>query len=538
MSDLDMRHASDGQLLRYADGELRAREAAQVRRHLEACWQCRAELTELQEIVGRCVSYRRDVLQRALPPPPQPWSDIYRKFDDIELSRARVSWGNWFRSFRLPGQWIPVAVTVALLCGVFVRFRETPSVHASELLKKAVAAAERRPQRPRRVQIRTSKHRITRVLDGPRQPAASPETSKEIQSLFELANYSWEDPLSARSFDEWREQLDNKRDEVVVVDEERRIRTTTETGELSEATLTLKGEELQPREGTLRFRNAEFVEITELPHPLDPAPPMVAAGDPAPSAAPSITAPSMPPARATAADELHVVAKLHQLGADLGEPVEVTRDGGRVLVTGMGLGPDRQRQIEEALQTLPRVVVRFAEPLAEPLPAGPAPPPVTSSLSPSSGLEKALGQRSSELLDASDALMARIYALRGLAQRFPEHQENQLSAAERLMLARLRDEHAAALRARTAELYGLLSPVLGREAGRAAPARPPALPSGWQPAAEDLFRRARLLERLLAAALGGAPVDAPQGELAPSLMIAADDLRAAAEAYEDSVEER
>ena len=541
MSDLDMRHAGDERLLRYADGELPAREAAQVRQHLEACWQCRAELSDLQEIVGRCVRYRRDVLQPALLPPPQPWGDIYREFDRIELAASRASWIGRFRSFRLPTRWIPVAVTAALVCGLYL-FRQTPSVHAAELLHKAVAAAERRPQAPRRVQIRTSRHRITRVLDGPRQ-APPAETSKEIQSLFELANYSWNDPLSARSFRAWRDQLNDKHDEVAVFDGGRRIRTTTGTGELSEATLTLKGDDLQPTEGTLRFRNAEFVEIIELP-PLPesrPAPPMVAVRPaPAPAAPPrpiAVPAPIAPPALATAADELQVVARLRELGADLGEPVEVKREGGRVLVTGMALGADRQRQIQEALQSLPRVEVRFAAPsVTGAVPAGPAPVP-TAAPRPQTGIEKAIGQRATELLDASEALMARAYALRRLAQRFPEREENQLGAEERLTLASVRADHAAALRARAAEMYGLLSPALHAEAGKAAPARPPALPSGWQPAAEDLFQRARRLERLLAAALGGAPADTPPGELAERLIAAAADLHSAAKAYEDNARE-
>ena len=55
MSSLGMRHAEEGQLLRYLDGELPGRRARQVRKHLEACWHCRAELEELQNTVGDCV---------------------------------------------------------------------------------------------------------------------------------------------------------------------------------------------------------------------------------------------------------------------------------------------------------------------------------------------------------------------------------------------------------------------------------------------------------------------------------------------------
>ena len=55
MSNLDLRHPEDGLLLRYLDGELPGRQARQVRTHLEACWQCRAEVEELGAAIGECV---------------------------------------------------------------------------------------------------------------------------------------------------------------------------------------------------------------------------------------------------------------------------------------------------------------------------------------------------------------------------------------------------------------------------------------------------------------------------------------------------
>ncbi|MBZ5583127.1 MAG: zf-HC2 domain-containing protein, partial [Acidobacteriia bacterium] len=67
MNGFETRHPEDGQLLRYLDGELPGRKARQVRRHLEACWQCRAALEELQDAVSECVRYRRDVLAAHAP---------------------------------------------------------------------------------------------------------------------------------------------------------------------------------------------------------------------------------------------------------------------------------------------------------------------------------------------------------------------------------------------------------------------------------------------------------------------------------------
>ena len=68
MSKLGMRHPTDEQLLRFADGELSAPEAGEVRGHLRACWQCRTELEEIERTIGECVRYRKIVLETCLLP--------------------------------------------------------------------------------------------------------------------------------------------------------------------------------------------------------------------------------------------------------------------------------------------------------------------------------------------------------------------------------------------------------------------------------------------------------------------------------------
>jgi len=93
-----MSHPEEEQLLRYADGESTTCAASEIRSHLEACWQCRAELEELQKTVGECVRYRKNVLQRHLVPP-APWTDIYRGFAEVDAALDRA--GFWERVARL-----------------------------------------------------------------------------------------------------------------------------------------------------------------------------------------------------------------------------------------------------------------------------------------------------------------------------------------------------------------------------------------------------------------------------------------------------
>src|ERR1700736_1695440 len=220
MTRLLMRHPEDEQMLRYADGELPARTAGEVRSHLEACWQCRAQLEELQNTVGECVSYRKNVLQRHLPPAPAPWTDIYQRFSEIDASLVQPSLlDRTVRALQWPMHnariWAPVAVTLLLVWGLFYRFRITPSVQASELLRKAVIAADTHAVKTRHIEIRTKQHHLTRFTGTNQKLASSGDTDtiNSLQTMFRAANYDWDDPLSAKSYQAWRNQLTAKQDQ-------------------------------------------------------------------------------------------------------------------------------------------------------------------------------------------------------------------------------------------------------------------------------------------------------------------------------------
>ena len=152
MSSLDMRHPEDGQLLRYLDGELPRGKANQLRTHLEACWQCRTEVEELQAVVGDCVRYRKNVLAACLPPPPAPWRAL--DFERVDAELAAQSIFSRLANFLSPRRngalrWaISGAAVLALGAGIFLQLRETPKVEAAALLKKAIAISQSRPVSP------------------------------------------------------------------------------------------------------------------------------------------------------------------------------------------------------------------------------------------------------------------------------------------------------------------------------------------------------------------------------------------------------
>jgi hypothetical protein len=239
--------------------------------------------------------------------------------------------------------------------------------------------------------------------------------------------------------------------------------------------------------------------------------------------------------------ELQVVEALHAVGADLGDPVEISRQGRQLLVSGTGIPPKRQAQLHAVLDPLPNVVVRFADPAfpASNPPVQSEPASTRNAAGPESRqlqarIEERLGGRpqferfSGQLLDWTDSAMARAYALRRLAQEFPVEAERQMSPADRRILHNLGREHLAAFARETARIGTTLTPLLTGLG--AAPVKSPAkadakaeaLPTdarptdarptdAWQTTADELLTAARRVESLLAAVLGAESADKDKG---------------------------
>lgn len=545
MNSLGGRHPDDESLLRSADGELPADEAVEVQSHLKACWQCRARLESLERVVRECVRYYQTGFAPNAPPPPQEWVDMRRQLADVERTLSQPSFYArvWtallaVRRFRKPA--LSMALSAAVVAIVFFQLYRTPSARAAELLHRAVKAATERQARPHRIEIRSRGRHISRLVGGVsatrEQPAngngLSAEDQKEfdhLQSLFASANYSWAEPLSAKAFSSWRETLRGKRDEVTVQEQPQapdvhfyRVRTTTDSSSLAEATILLRARDLRPIEGSWRFRDAEYVEMSEVP--LDHAgegttgAPAAQAQGPAEDPAPS--RPTATQRSVGTADELRVMAALRKVGADLGEPVEVTRTTDEVLVTGMGIEPERQRQIQTALGTLPQVVTRFSEGKPPSVPPSQEPTAniaaTASTEQARSWLEGQLGSRSSaesfaeRVLGLTDAITARAHALRRLAERFPSEAEGQLSPEERQILIDLRADHESALNLNARELRKLIGQALKNlsSSGSGLSAAGPRL-STWQAAAEQSLARAQEVDKLAAGLIAGIPTGVP-----------------------------
>ncbi len=538
-------HPGEDSLLRYLHREAPGRAMRRVRRHLETCRECRAEAEELRRTIARCLRYRVQVLQAHLPEPPAPWADLSDGFARIDAEIEQATWKaravRWLKPYSPAVRWSAFAAAVlALAAGLYYQFHETPSVEAAALLRRAAAAEESDRAPARRIQVRTRQAKFW-LSD---RAAVSP-----VAAMFREARYDFDDPLSARSYSQWRDSLPKKRDEVRTVADPAEpgkacyeIRTIAASGPLAAASLMLRTADLLPVEGRFEFRNQDWVELTgfsEATATEGGTPATTRLEAPVRRAEPSRPAAVPSGGSASISEELRVLAALHAIGADLGDPVEVKLEDGKVLVSGVGIPAERQREIQATLRSIPGVDVQFAE-----APAGigqadagadAAAPPEMPKMAPAEApIEKRLGGRaelmrfSGQMLDWTDAAMARAIALRSLAQRFPAAAEARMEAPDRELLDSLARAHVRDLSVRFDDLHRALAPVLAGLGGPRAPV-PFRAANGqaWQPAAEKAYRSARRAEMLISVLLGATAEKADPRTVPADLLAALADARAA-----------
>ena len=116
------------------------------------------------------------------------------------------------------------------------------------------------------------------------------------------------------------------------------------------------------------------------------------------------------------------------------------------------------------------------------------------------GSAQAAEEFTDRVLDSSDAVLARVHALRALARAFAPGQEAAMDAADRELLAELRRAHVNAMDKKLVELRSALQPLVGNTA------RAPATKSDgetWQTSTQKLFLAAQELDEVLNRELAG-----------------------------------
>lgn len=273
------------------------------------------------------------------------------------------------------------------------------------------------------------------------------------------------------------------------------------------------------------------------PVPIAPVIPQPARTEPIaphPAAAVSTKAPPHRVEPASPDDELNVIVALHGMGADLGDPVTVLRQRGRILVNLAGLDPARIAEIHSSLAGLPNISFGDSPPapahpssaITEPGQSSPPPSPIARQFTDRASYQKFVDHT----LESSDAMMARAHALRSLADRFPPGVEVQLTPAGLSSLASIRREHAAALVGDIRSIDASLSPVLASLGATVPPPAPPA--ANWQDATRDLLSIAQKADRLIATLLGATTNDSATASNPADTAAALAQLKSAAASYQ------
>jgi anti-sigma factor RsiW len=263
-------HPPREMLLLFVDGELSAKETAQLETHLEACWPCRVKTKKIQEGIANIIEFDEKVLTPRLNPP-QGWRNFDRQLRQLAAQSGRQSlasriFGSLNRFFPVshlfaaPRPWfkplargLAAALALILVVSLVIHFKREPTVSANELLRnvtEAQAARLRTTAEPvvhQRLRIRridqasaseasatleiwndTKNSRVreftvdsnqTASFSGDVAKATYPQVSRNpvIDDLAQVLSTNHMDsqrPLSAVSYQSWHNTLQQQRDEV------------------------------------------------------------------------------------------------------------------------------------------------------------------------------------------------------------------------------------------------------------------------------------------------------------------------------------
>lgn len=478
-------HLTSEQLLLACDGDA----GAAAESHLRTCTECRQQVEDMRGVIDDYSAYHHSAIRQSQPPPPQPWKNI-----GAPETPARQRWP-------MVLAWAAAAAAVFLAVLLTWPIGRPPA--ASEILTRAEAAGLP-ASNARRILVRSSHGTLIRPAVYIRNRA---EAAHPLEVRFQQAGYSWDEPLSVRSYSSWRRRLPRMKDYVRHARDPKTsepiyvLTTEAEANSLKVATLSLREQDLKPVSAMLRFNDDQVVEMEEaaVESPVQPDTPVTTK---APAPADSVASAADPDLQ-----ELQVRTALHRLGADLGEPIQITREEGALVLSARGIGASRREQIQRAIIDLDFVVQRFE-------PSKSAPTAITRR---SEAVQQnqnnevrtlaeqhlqggmSFEQLVNDALDSSDALLSRSHALAILSNRYTASAESGLSPEARQLLDNLRLDHVRLATEQAQRLASLLANGFGIESATATAPRP-----NWQAEVAALLESTQAFDSALTATLTGA----------------------------------
>lgn len=259
--------------------------------------------------------------------------------------------------------------------------QNTPKMKPETLLLRA-AQANATAASPRQSQVVYQKVRIStqhRVMERSiyRDPVKKRKFKQDqlnsddlaLKAKLNVAGVDWDEPLSAATYQNWRTHAHVTSDTVRETGQNLLTLTTTVSdAEVAEESLTIRENDFHPLTREIVFREqgqeqaSMSVEIAELNYAVldvDSMSPSLFDQPPSPIVPLLPTVANLPSAEELDMAELQVRRKLHELGADLGEDIHLTRSERNIQVAGVAPTSERARILRSSLYSVPHVVLAF-----------------------------------------------------------------------------------------------------------------------------------------------------------------------------------
>ncbi len=311
-------HPLEEELLAFLDGELGVKPASKVQKHLEGCWACRAQREKIERSISVFINYRQAALAEAAATRRRAQTRFADKLSRLAAEQTEQKQA-FFRHGTLAGQFsqfrpsLWATAVVLLSIGLGVWFGSDRQVTASELLRNAtaaqaakldalagpvvyqklrvrrLAAASARPETANweiwddttRGRFRQSiedsgGRRLLPVTAGDRAARADQAPAPILAELTQLLAANHMDPrrpLSAASYQSWRDSIASKHEEVArtQLPDKREVlllRTAlasqVKTGQITEATFGVRAQDWLPCELRLKVKAEEGERIYEI----------------------------------------------------------------------------------------------------------------------------------------------------------------------------------------------------------------------------------------------------------------------------------
>jgi hypothetical protein len=580
-------HVPEDDLLPFLDGELPDKEAKKIRRHLEACWNCRARIEAVERTISAVVEYHNHAYVRGLPPPPGGWRTFDSELKSVAAeTRRRLVTDGWLLHQIAPLRGLSglerLAVgmcAAALLIAVTLIFYRAPVVSASQVIAKGTEARihetsavahpivyqklrlqagsqtygsltweiwndEESGNTNQRIEdsagarfiptewgkpigrVRQARDsRIRRAIET-RYPQSAPGNAgqslppllRELRQVFQANHMDWRRPLAVAGYASWAESIGHLSPELretYLPSGERAyvliasVKGPLEINAIARTELTVRSWDWHPLKQRFEVKDGnkiESLDLAELAFNVSSADTYIAGIGVEKRSLSFSLRPSPAAVSEIESLEAEIQARyaLHRAGACIGEPVEVHREpSGRVLVEGLVQPPERREQLEQILSPILLVDVKIHGPgdlspphdsprfdsLQSEMPerwqsaeAGrggiPGKSPIEDQLRDyfthlaarddgngpqipePAAVDQEVTALSNQAVALSEAALAEAWALRRLAEAYPQAKTDQLSPGGRQLLAIMLTEHLAALKLHIDQSRVLLKPVL------------------------------------------------------------------------------